>query len=195
MPVTSATEEVHRDKLGMRRPFNACVARPVGKKEREQDASARKAMRDEWNRLGAKGTWGTTVRRWADVAREAKSANEEVHFGYLLGLCFQKGSELPDNHRDKKMKGRVVYQGNRVVNQNWEAALFQDLGSSPATLEASRACDAYGCVPDHDTEVADAQQAYIQADLKGVPSWVCIPPEFRTAEYIGEDLAAAMERN
>ena len=72
------------------------------------------------------------------------------------------------------------YQGNRVVNQSREAALFQDLGSSPATLDASRAADAYGCVPGHDTEIADAEQAYIQADLKGTPSWVCLPPEART---------------
>ena len=76
-----------------------------------------------------------------------------------------------------------------MVNQNWEAALFQDLGSSPATLEAARACDAFGCIPGHDTEIADAEQAYVQAELKGVPSWVCIPPEWRTAEILGDEVA------
>eukprot|EP00972_Heterocapsa_arctica_P062250 9176967-Heterocapsa_arctica.AAC.1 len=37
--------------------------------------------------------------------------------------------ELPAGHPKRKFKGRVVFQGNRVTNQNWEAAIFQDLGS------------------------------------------------------------------
>ena len=45
------------------------------------------------------------VREWAEVAKEARQAKREVHFGYLLGLCFGKGSELPDRHPDKKFKG------------------------------------------------------------------------------------------
>ena len=111
------------------------------------------------------------------MAREARLANEEVHFGYLLGLCFEKGSELPEGHPDRKFKGRSVFQGDRVVNQNYEVALFQDLGSSPATLEASRACDACGCAPGHGTQIADAPAAYVQADLKGTPCWVNLPEE------------------
>ena len=70
--------------------------------------------------------------------------------------------------------------------------MFQDLGSSPATLEAARACDADGCIPGHATEIADAEQAYIQAELKGGPSWVCLPEEARTAEVIGEKMAREM---
>ena len=75
-----------------------------------------------------------------------------------------------------------MYQGNGVVNQNYEAALFQDLGRSPATLEASRACDAYGCGPGMHTEVADAEQAYVQATLKRIPSWISLPKEAQTEE-------------
>ena len=55
--------------------------------------------------------------------------------------------------------------------------MFQDLGSSPATLEASRACDAFGCAPSNATQKSDAPAAYIQADLKGTPCWVHLPPE------------------
>ena len=53
-----------------------------------------------------------------------------------------------------------MFQGNRVVNQNWEAAVFQDMGNSPATMDASRACDCYGSMPGNKTEIADAEQAY-----------------------------------
>ena len=65
------------------------------------------------------------------------------------------------------MKYRVVFQGNNVVTQNWETALFQDLGSSPASMEAGKAVDAYGCMMGHDIEQADAEQAYVQAYHEG----------------------------
>ena len=66
-----------------------------------------------------------------------------------------------------------------MVNQNYDAAIFQDLGSSPATIEASRAADAYGTAAGHDIEVADAEQAYVQAEMLGTPTWICLPPEQR----------------
>ena len=87
------------------------------------------------------------VREWSDVAREARKGNCEVNFGYLFGICVEKNSELPPLHPKRKFKGRVVFQGNRVTNQNWEAAMFQDLGSCPATMEASKAADFYGLTP------------------------------------------------
>ena len=62
--------------------------------------------------------------------------------------------------------------------------MFQDLGSSPATLDASRAVDAYGAAPGHVIEVADAEQAYVQAEMKGTPTWVCLPPEQRTGKAL-----------
>ena len=144
------------------------VARPVGKKEIEAQPKAQEAVQKEWQRLRDKRVWDeSSVREWGDVAKEARDKGKEVHIGYLFGLCVEKNSELADGDPNKKYKYRVVFQGNRVVNQNWEAALFQDLGSSPATMEASRAADAYGCAPGHDIEIADAEQAYIQAELRG----------------------------
>jgi len=94
----------------------------------------------------------------------------------LVYACL-KNAELPEGSAARKYKGRVVFQGNRVVNQNWETAIFQDLGSAPATMEAGRAADCYGCMPGHVITVADAEQAYVQAELKGNPTWVALPPE------------------
>ena len=71
--------------------------------------------------------------------------------------------------------------GDRVIDQNYEAALFQDLGSSPATMEAAKIADFYGCAPGHSIDIADAIQAYIQADMKGTPTWVCLPEDERPA--------------
>ena len=83
----------------------------------------------------------------------------------------------------RKIKGRTVFRGDAVKDQNWEVALFQDLGSNPATLDASRFADFYGIAPGHGLEVADAEQAYVQADMEGPPTWVHIPPEFQPPEW------------
>ena len=64
-----------------------------------------------------------------------------------------------------------------MKNQHWEAAFFQDLGNSPASFEASRWADFYGCLPGHAVKLADAIQAYIQAKLKGPLCWVELPTD------------------
>jgi len=91
---------------------------------------------------------------------------------------------LPPNDPNRKFKGRVVFQGNRVQDESRNAALFQELGSSPATMEAGKACDAYGLAPGHDVEQADAEQAYIQRRLGGdTPTWVRLPRERQPASW------------
>ena len=122
------------------------------------------------------------MREWSDVAREARDSSQEVHFGYLFGIMVEKNSELREvdpNDPRIKYKYRVVFRGNDVRDQNFDVALFQDMGSSASTMDASRCCDAYGCMGDHITEQADAEQAYIQAVFPpDVPkTWVCLPED------------------
>ena len=97
--------------------------------------------------------------------------------GYMSGICVEKNAELDASLR--KFKGRVVFQGNQVYDQNHNYAIFQDLGSFPATLQAAKAVDFFGCLPGYVIDVVDAEQAYIQAEMKGDPTWVCLPPEAR----------------
>ena len=167
MPCASSPGPSHRVKVGNRWfPFNACVARPVGKAELAKAPAAQKAMDAEWQRLRDKDVWDEDhPREWAEVRREADRKGQEVHMGHLFGICVETNSEMDASFR--KYKGRVVFQGNRVINQNDDAAIFEDLGSSPATLEASRAADAFGAAPGHALEVADAEQAYAQAEMMG----------------------------
>ncbi len=75
----------------------------------------------------------------------------------------------------RKFKGRYVFQGSEVKDQNWEAAIFQELGSSPAAMEAGNSCDFYGLLPGHRSEQSDAEQAYTQSLLRGTPTWVILP--------------------
>ncbi len=133
-------------------------------------------MTNEWQRLRNQNVWDETdAREWDDVRDEAQREGFDVHMGYLLGICVEKNSELPESDPARKFKGWVAFQGNRVVDQNYDAAMFQDLGSAPATMEASKIGDFYGCVPGHSLEIADAVQAYVQADMKGTP-YMGLPP-------------------
>ena len=153
------------------------------------------------------GVWDLSkVRSWADVASEAKRKGTRAHRGNVFGLCFEKGAGLPKVHRDRKYKGRYVFQGDLVKDEFHEAAFFNELGSSPATLEDAKAVDAFGCLPGHCVESADAKQAYTQALLgtntPGAPSgpggdvscgvhtitWVTLPKEIRPQTKDGRDL-------
>ena len=66
-----------------------------------------------------------------------------------------------------------------MIDQSWEAATFQTLGSSPASMSAGKFLGYYSCLNGNSGEQADAEQTYVQADLKGPETWVYIPPEGR----------------
>ena len=50
-------------------------------------------------------------------------------------------------------------------------------------MEASKTADFYGCQEGHTIEVADAEQAYVQADMKGNPTWIALPWEEVPEQY------------
>ena len=166
------------DGININKMFNTAVARPVGRKEMMDNDDARKAMRKEWLGQHAAGVYDfSVVREYDDVVREAKKNGTEVHMARVHGICVEKNYQLPAGSPSRKFKGRGVLLGNQVKNQFWEAAFFQDLGNSPATFEASRWADFYGCLPGHNVKLADAIQAYIQATLTGPPCWVELPED------------------
>ena len=103
----------------------------------------------------------------------------------VFGICVEKNAEL--KLPEPVYKYRYVFQGNRVKDQNYEVAIFQDLGSSPATMEASRAADCIGCIEGNDIQQADVEQAYVQAELRGTETWVQIPSEWWPPEWFDEN--------
>ena len=128
-------------------PVNACVARPVDRKERKWNKEARDAVQTEWDKLRAPpgGAWDESKPRHLNqLLREAAGQGRTVHWGHVFDICVEKNSELPKTNKLRKYKGRVVFAGNNVKNQNWEAAMFQDLSSCPPAMEAARACIAHG---------------------------------------------------
>ena len=156
--------------------FSAVVARLVPKAEVASTPKAQAALDKEWENLRKKGAWDESrVDECRRVIREAQNKGEKVHIGGIFEACYQKGSELPDDDPNKKFKGRTVFQGNNVYDENSVAALFAELGSSPASMEAAKVLDAFGSQPGYRKAQADAKQAYIQALFKGVPTWLRLP--------------------
>eukprot|EP00971_Amphidinium_carterae_P000150 3338-Amphidinium_carterae.3 len=91
-------------------------------------------------------TWDETkVREYDDVVREAKNKNETRHVGRVFGffgIAGIKGHELPVGHAQRKYKGRYVFQGNNVKDQDSR----QQLGDIPgvgsiSSMEVSKILD------------------------------------------------------
>ena len=154
----------------------ALVARVVSQAEVERTPAAKAAMDKEWQKLVGKSCWlERKVREFQDVTAEAKRSNKKAHFGRIFEICSQKGSELPPGHPDQKWKGRSVFQGNRVQDEHNDHAIFAELGSSPASLEAAKVIDVFGSQPGYAKQQADARQAYTQALFEGIETWVRLP--------------------
>ncbi|CAL1139216.1 unnamed protein product [Cladocopium goreaui] len=146
---------------------------PVGKKEIRANPKAQQALDVEWEKLVKKKAWQyETVAEWKVIADKAKKIGKKVHVGKVFEICVEKGSELPEGDKLRKFKGRTVFQGNNVKDESADVALFSELGSSPATMEAGKAVDAYGAQPGFITQQNDGVQAYTQALWKGVETWV-----------------------
>ena len=149
--------------------------------------AAMKAMDDERIKLSKQVVWDLdSVREQDEVAAQARSNNSEAHFGDVFGIRGAKGSELKEGDPAKKWKGRFVIRGSDVKDEYNDTAIFNGLSSSPATLEASKAVDAYGLIDGHTSSQCDAEQAYVQSRLGGIEIWVRIPKDRWPAEWAGK---------
>jgi len=207
MPVAPMTEEKflayrnHRTKNGGHSwfPFNAAVARPVTKREIAGNVDDEAAIAKELHRFrnpqfrnhdDTLGVWDeNSVREWKDVAACARRGCKVAHMGHIFGITVLKGSEFLAGDPRRKYKHRVVFQGSWVKDQVYNSAMFQELGSCPATMEASRAADCRGCIPGNDMQQSDAEQAYVQAELIDcTQTWVALPRDQWPQKWIDDGM-------
>ncbi|CAE8731662.1 unnamed protein product, partial [Polarella glacialis] len=169
---TSDKNNNHREKLGISdQPFNAFVGRLLKNSEIKSDPAAQAAILSELGKFRAAGAWSeSTVIEWSLVRDNAVRSGKKVHVGRLHAIATEKGSELPLGHPERKMKGRIVFLGNNVRDED---------GQRPVTMEASRMCDAFGLLSGHAIEQADAEQAYIQSPLGGTETYIRLPKELQ----------------
>ena len=119
------------------------------------------------------------------MSREAIKNKTKVHVGKIFEICVEKGSEISLGDPMRKFKGRTVFQGNNVKDEAADVALFAELGSSPTNMEAGKALDAYGAMPGNKTTQGDGNQAYTQALMQGILTWIRLPRNRWPKEWIG----------
>ena len=142
------------------------------------------AVEVQHNTLKANNTWDPIPREWDDVCAEARLIGQTVHAGKVFIIVSVKGSELALDLQ--KVKARIVFNGGDVRTNFWsEVAQFDDLCSSPAAMAAYRLAVALGSGPGMTVQQADAEAAYLQADLVGVPTYVELPRELESAVGLG----------
>ena len=64
-----------------------------------------------------------------------------------------------------------------MFDENSDCAIFSEMSSSPASMEAAKILDAFGSQPGYSKEQADARQAYTQAAFTGAPTWLRLPKD------------------
>ena len=60
--------------------------------------------------------------------------NFGIHVGIMFEICVEKGSELEPNDPQRKYKGRVVFRGNQVIDENNDIA-FNIVDLKPPNIE------------------------------------------------------------
>ena len=156
--------------------INAMVTKLLSRSEMLASPEALSAVRKEAEGLEKAGTWDlNSVREQADVRSEAKKTGISVHFGQLMTIASIKFYELAKHLQ--KMKGRIVYRGDCAKDEHGSAAVYQELGANPTSVQNLNACIAYGSLPGNCSTAADAIKAYVQAYLKGKRrTWIELYP-------------------
>ena len=95
-----------------------------------------------------------------DVRREAQRPGTKVHFTRMAELIKEKNAGLPKGHPDRTIKGRCVLLGNMVKGENFESAVYAEVASAPAAIEAARTLDAYSCIGSNVASQSDATPAH-----------------------------------
>ena len=159
--------------------INALVTKLLSRSEMLSNPEALKAVKAEAEGLVKAGAWDlNSVREFEDVKSEARASRVSVHFGKLMTIASIKFYELAQHLQ--KMKGRIVYRGDCAKDEHGAAAVYQELGANPTSVQGLNACLAYGSLQGNLCTAADAVKAYIQALLKSkYRTWIELPPELR----------------
>ena len=135
--------------------ITAMVTRLLSRAEMLASPEALGAVRLEATGLEKAGVWDlNSVREYDQVAAEVRRSSIKVHFGQLMSLASVKFAELAKH--PQKMKGRIVYRGDCAKDEHGAAAVYQELGANPTSVQGLNNCLAYGSLPGNSTTTADA---------------------------------------
>ena len=163
----------------------AAVTRLLSRSETMNYPRAREAVKKEADGLAEKGTWDfNTVVERHDLISKSKKSGIKIHLGQLMSICSEKFAEMAEHLR--VLKGRIVFRGDIVKDQDGAAAIFQDMAANPTSVAGINNNIAYGLLPGHKTSTADAVKAYVQSLLDSkCATWVQLPPELWPKSWKG----------
>ena len=123
--------------------INTMVTKLLSRSEMLASPEALLAVRKEAKGLENAGH-GTmkSVREHADIRPEAKKTGISVHFGQLMTIASIKFFELVKHLQ--KIKGYIVYRGDCAKDEYGSAAVYQEVGAKPTSVQGLNACVAYG---------------------------------------------------
>lgn len=166
--------------------YYALIHTAIPDKKVYQIPEAKAAVDKEWDKLFKRGTFDlSSVGEKRDVVQRYKQKGGKVHFGTLRTLRHEKHSELPMHLRT--YKGRVVFRGDIVKDEEGWYAVFSEQGTSSSHIAATKFMDALARCPGNHGEGSDAVAAYTQVRIdedltyllgkgsKFVDTWVSIP--------------------
>ena len=173
----------HEDSNEPSKEVQAMVTKLLSRAEMLSNPQALDAVKAEADGLIKAGTWSLdSVREKEDVRAEAKRTGVSVHFGQLMTIASIKFFGLAQHLQ--KMKGRIVYRGDCAKDEHGAAAVYQELGANPTSVQGLNACLAYGSLPGNSSSAADAVKACVQALLSSkYKTWIELPPELRPKHW------------
>jgi hypothetical protein len=140
---------------------------------------ALKAIDQEKADLESLGTWDY---QHPYEAENAAKLYPNCHFARLFAIVGIKNYEQAVEHH--KWKGRIVVSGDKIRTATGEWAIFQELGAVPSTMTACRAILAIFALYDGLTLLqSDCVRAYVQAELRGTPTFVRLPRAWWPKEW------------
>ena len=171
----------HREKIGQPGLWCAMVTKTLRPSDpMTRHPGALKAVQNELDDLRSHPAWDEEHPVEAsDLIREQPDA----HVARVFPIIGIKNFEDPPNHL---WKGRIVVAGNNIKTASGQWALFQDMGAVPSTMAACRTIlAAYSVMKGAEVYQSDCVKAYVQAEMKGTPTYVRLPKAWWPPHWVG----------
>lgn len=164
-------------------PRLAAVTKSLTRKEWMNDPNALEALKQEAIGLRSNSTWDdSTVEPLSALRARARAKGTHIKVAELLTLVGIKHFELEPSHW--KWKGRIVYRGDQVRDQDNNVLLFDQTATTPTSLVALNVALWFACLSGNVASCSDAIQAFLQSELDDDDlTYVIIPVELWLDEW------------
>ena len=173
---TQLPADGHRPKVMSEPLWCSMVTKTLSPKDPlRHDPRAKAAIQKELSDLRGVPTWDeVNVMEGAQAAKDYPDA----HFARMFAILGIKHYEESDESLHA-WRARCVLSGDAIKTASGDWAIFNELGSVPANMTACRALLAAYCMTEGASLLqSDCIKAYVQAEMKGPPTFVRLPRDW-----------------